>query len=157
MKLLQNCATIRPRKRGGIPVHFRVVIALQYLSGGSYQWTIAQNMDHPTTASSVSKILHKFLNAIVEIKNLFIGFPVSQERRRSVTSRLLLTAKCNKFNCLQLLFFRFKKVSGLPNILSLIDGTFIPIVIPSSNEEAYYSESKQNHGINFQIVFYFNK
>ena len=47
---------------------------------------------------------------------------------------------------------QFHRIAGLPNVVGAIDGTLIPIIAPSGDDEPAYICRKGYHAINVQAV-----
>ena len=84
-----------------IAPHLQVLIGLQFLAAGEYQHSIAQNWHHPVSQPTVSRVIQRFLNAMMAILDKFISFPRSRRTRQEMTQK-------------------FEDVCGYPGILGII-------------------------------------
>ena len=115
-----------------IPAHLQILIGLSFIARGEYQYTLSKDLMHPSSQSSVCRIINRFLKAVITLTRKYVRFPSSKKTRKE-------TAK------------RFKELTGWDGILGLMDGTVIRILRPISNEDAYYSY-KACHCLNVQLV-----
>jgi len=84
-----------------------------YLGGKETFRSISCRFD--VTESTIYKILKRISSAITKIASLFLQWPTNFKQ----------TAK------------KFQEVKGLPNVIGAIDGSHIPIKLPSVDGECY--------------------
>ena len=75
--ILQDHLGQRTLRCNAIPVVVQVITALHFVACGSFQRVISACFDVGLSQVSVSRIVSKFVNALVTFKNVFIKFPNS--------------------------------------------------------------------------------
>ncbi|XP_060601628.1 putative nuclease HARBI1 [Ruditapes philippinarum] len=116
------------KRSHSIPVLTQVLIGLRYLAKGDLLSEVSDL--HGVSRSSACHIIDKFVEAVNDrLDN--IRFP---------SGRYLIDVKQG-----------FYQKCKIPNTVGAIDGTLIPIVTPSENEEVYVCR-KGFHGINVQAT-----
>ncbi|XP_046360526.1 putative nuclease HARBI1 [Haliotis rufescens] len=108
----------------------QVLIALRFYSKGSFFTELADL--HGVSQSTVSRVFTRTNEAIVKQLKL-ISFPKATSDQR-VTKEA------------------FYNISRFPKVLGCIDGTLIPIMRPTGDEEAVYVCRKGFHAVNVQAV-----
>lgn len=119
-----------------VPPHLSILIVLDFFANGCFQRVTGNNYYLRLSQPTVSRCVRKVALALAELKNQFIKFPTN----------------VREINKQQQLFYNYK---GIPNLVSLIDGSHIRIICPRQNEEAYVNRHSP-HSINTQIVCDFN-
>ena len=76
-----------PKTSNDIPVHLRVLVALNFFSNGAYQRCIGNHINHPISPSSVCRILGYFAQAMQGLASFYIRFPSLKARRLSISKR----------------------------------------------------------------------
>ena len=109
----------------------KVLICLKTLGSGSFQNTSKDclNASQPT----VSKFLTKFVNAMIKVGSQFIYMPKNAADIVKVKNE-------------------FHQIAGFPGVLGCVDGSHIPIIAPSGEDEYAYVNRKKFHSINIQAV-----
>ncbi|WAR10602.1 HARB1-like protein, partial [Mya arenaria] len=106
-----------------------VLVGLRCLAKGAFFSEVADT--HGVSRSSVCRIIHGFVDAVINnVDN--IKFPVQRDDQMSVKRG----------------FYRKCK---FPNIVGAVDGTLVPILAPTANEESFVCR-KGFHAINCQAV-----
>lgn len=107
---------------------FQVLVGLRYLAKGDFLSEVAEL--HGISRTSAFSIINNFVEAVNHrLDN--IRFPTGDELDR-----------------VRVGFYRRR---GIPNTVGALDGSLIPIVAPSQNEEVYVCR-KNFHAINIQAV-----
>ncbi|XP_052799657.1 putative nuclease HARBI1 isoform X2 [Mya arenaria] len=107
----------------------KVLVGLRCLAKGAFFSEVADT--HGVSRSSVCRIIHGFVDAVIyNVDN--IKFPVQRDDQMSVKRG----------------FYRKCK---FPNIVGAVDGTLVPILAPTANEESFVCR-KGFHAINCQAV-----
>ncbi|WAR15821.1 HARB1-like protein [Mya arenaria] len=115
--------TLEKTYRGGhtIPPDTQVLVGLRCLAKGAFFSEVADT--HGVSRSSVCRIIHGFVDAK---HSKICRFPVQRDDQMSVKR-------------------------GFPNIVGAVDGTLVPILAPTANEESFVCR-KGFHAINCQAV-----
>ena len=123
---------LSPKRSGGniLSLEHKVLISLKTLASGSFQNSVKDllNVSQPT----VSVVLSSFLDSMIKSAGKFIYMPRNAAEAFAIKRKLY-------------------DVAGFPGILGLIDGTQIPIIAPSENENEYVNR-KGFHSINCQAI-----
>ncbi|XP_052215115.1 putative nuclease HARBI1 [Dreissena polymorpha] len=110
-------------------LQFQLLLSLRYLAKGAFYSEVADT--HGVSRSTVCRVIGRVVNSInANIDN--IRFPTQPQS--------LLQMKRE-----------FYRKCSLPNIVGAIDGTLVPIVAPTENEEVYVCR-KGFHALNCQAV-----
>lgn len=99
-------------RSAAIPVETQILVALEFFSSGSFQWTVSQctGLSQP----SISRIISLVTEALCRHINLFIKFP---------TTNAELQKEKQSFHAL----------AGIPNVVGCIDGSHILIQAPAQD------------------------
>ncbi|KAJ3661784.1 hypothetical protein Zmor_006168 [Zophobas morio] len=118
----------------GLTTRTKLLAALRFFAGGSYQLDVGGNYTVGLSQPSVSRAIHEIIDAFNTpfMLNRFIKFPQTIEELTNIRQRFF-----NKF--------------GLPGIIGCIDGTHVSIVTPIENEHLYINR-KRYHSLNVQII-----
>lgn len=121
-----------------IPPVLQFFSSIKFLAHGSYQKPVAQDKATPCSQPSVSRHLHKVVDAIVNyFGNRYIKFPQTLEE--------IISTKQGFF-----------AKHGIPGIIGCIDCTHIKIVSPNFRQLGYppnvYMNRKNFYSINCQLV-----
>ena len=108
----------------------KVLISLKTLAFGSFQ-NCSKDFMH-VSQPTVSRVVSDFVNSIVSKASQFIYMPRSASEIPGVISD-------------------FQAISGLPKVISAVDGSHIPMMAPSVNGYDYVNR-KQFHSINMQAI-----
>ncbi|XP_066585426.1 putative nuclease HARBI1 [Prorops nasuta] len=117
----------------------KVLTALRFLTSGSYQMCVGNNINMAISQSSVSRCIHEVINILnlPEIFSEWVHFPNNIEK---------LTELRNKF------WVRHR----FPEAIGCIDCTHVAIIAPPKsdelNPEHIYVNRKGYHSINVQLV-----
>ncbi|XP_063913264.1 putative nuclease HARBI1 [Zophobas morio] len=118
----------------GLTTRTKLLAALRFFAGGSYQLDVGGNYTVGLSQPSVSRAIHEIIDAFNTPFMLyrFIKFPQTIEELTNIRQRF---------------FIKF----GLPGIIGCIDGTHVSIVTPIENEHLYINR-KRYHSLNVQII-----
>ncbi|KAJ3641982.1 hypothetical protein Zmor_028450 [Zophobas morio] len=118
----------------GLTTRTKLLAALRFFAGGSYQLDVGGNYTVGLSQPSVSRAIHEIIDAFNTpfMLNRFIKFPQTIEELTNIRQRF---------------FYKF----GLPGIIGCIDGTHVSIVTPIENEHLYINR-KRYHSLNVQII-----
>ena len=111
-----------------VDVHLQVLSALYFLASGCFQRITADSRDINLSQATISRVVNSFCLSLCSMKNDFIKFPTTQDK-------ILHNEQ------------HFFRISKLPNIVGLIDGTQVQIIAPKEQEEIYVN-SQNYHSIN---------
>ena len=118
------------RFRVPVSVVERVGLALWWLAtGNSYR---SCGLQFGLGKSTAKIICSEFEQAIFDLKDRFIKFPLTIEENREKMEE-------------------FEEMYGIPQIVGAIDGCHIEINAPSQNHEDYFNR-KQHHSVNLQAI-----
>ena len=70
-----------------LPPHIQLLVCVRFLASGGYQKDIAQNMEHPISQTSVSRCIDQVLEALSNLRDTFIRFPVTAAQRQRISAR----------------------------------------------------------------------
>ena len=112
-----------------IPTTTQLGVALQFMATGTFQTVIATA--HGISQPSVSRCIAAVTDALSRVAKDYIQFPNQMKQAQQQEA--------------------FLQKSGFPLVLGCIDGTHIPIVAPSINEEIYVNR-KNTHSVNVQAI-----
>ena len=121
----------RPTNRSSsLPVSLQIMITLRYYASGSYLNVIGDA--HGVSKMAVSRSITDVTRFIVRDITKYIKFPMTNEEQMSVK-------------------YAFFDIKEFPLVLGAIDGTLIPIKVPSVDEPLYVCR-KGYHALNIQCV-----
>ena len=112
-----------------IPATTQLAVALQFLATGTFQTVVASA--HGVSQTSVSRCVTAVCDALASIAHIYIQFP--NETRQKIIQE------------------SFFQQGGFPLVFGCIDGSHIPIIAPSCNEDIYVNR-KLYHSINIQAI-----
>ena len=107
----------------------QLAVALQFLATGTFQTVIASA--HGISQTSVSRCVTAVTRALTSIVAAYINFPNTTQQR--------------------VIQEYFLKKYKFPLVLRCIDGSYVPILAPSTNED-FYVNRKGFHYINIQAI-----
>lgn len=134
--IIQLCGELeqglrRPTQRtNALPVSLIVTLALRYYATGSFQAVLANS--HGVTPIAVSRSIHSVSRELCRFYQNNIMFPMTQAQQTKTKQD-------------------FYAISGFPNVIGAVDGTFVPIIAPSVEEHLYVTR-KGFHAINVQGI-----
>ena len=122
----------RPTKRN-LPLTPRqqIMIALRFYATGNFLQVIGDTFG--VDAATVSRVITSVTEALFNIKDRVILFPVTDVARNTVKRG-------------------FFSMRGFPGVVGCIDGTHVRIISPTKDEEAAYVNRKHYHSINVQAT-----
>lgn len=86
------------RTQNALPKYVKVLSCLQVLAHGSYQVVVSDSVWTFSSQASVSRCVDEVLQALIKIRDRYIGFPQSQESRKR-TSQRYFSFFTNYFAC----------------------------------------------------------
>lgn len=104
-----------------------------FFGSGSFQWVVGQDRFVNLSQPSVSRSVHKVVNAIE--RRMFkrdISFPYPNEY--------------------PLLKQKFMQASGFPGVIGAIDCTHIKLIAPPEPADANYIDRRGDYSLNVQLV-----
>uniref|UniRef100_A0A8R1IFW5 Putative nuclease HARBI1 n=1 Tax=Caenorhabditis japonica TaxID=281687 RepID=A0A8R1IFW5_CAEJA len=107
----------------------QLVIFVQSLGSGGYQIMLGDLAG--TSQSTVSRIISKTAEVILQNSNAFVEWPNDEERSRIAD--------------------RFLALTNIPGIIGAIDGVQVPMIAPKQNEYLFVNR-KGRHAINVVAV-----
>lgn len=110
-----------------------MLVSLNILGSGNFQFVSGQIMYHDLLQSAVSKILAEFLNALITKTKKFIQFPKTIIEMHSAKQE-------------------FYRKYGFPNVIGAIDGTHIAIQKPCVWDAYSFFNRKSYYSMNVQAV-----
>ena len=114
-----------------LPVALQVTTALRYFAKGDFRDDNGEV--YGISAMSVSRCVNNISIDICRRLNQFISYPLRENR----TQREIKQG--------------FHNIAGFPNVLGVIDGSLVPIQVPSDNEPRFVCR-RGYHAINVQLV-----
>lgn len=117
----------RTKRSRAVPAELQVVVALHFLATASFLITSGDTIH--VHVSMASRIVHRFVSAVLKHMRQFITFPLGQQAAD-----------------IQRAFF---EVAGFPGIVGAVDGTHIRIQAPRINEENYIN---RKGSLNVQVI-----
>ncbi|XP_048004335.1 putative nuclease HARBI1 [Leguminivora glycinivorella] len=132
---LYLCRELTPRQSHGLPVHIKVLVAVKFIAGGSYQREVGQDHTLCVTQRTASKYLTQVIAAINRsLKPKWITFPGNERERKDVAAA-------------------FEAKYGLPDLLGTLDCTHVSIFPPPRPHGLQlYINRKGKHTINVQLT-----
>ncbi|XP_056386674.1 putative nuclease HARBI1 [Hyla sarda] len=127
---LQPSLESKTKRSQAIPGMTKLIAVLHYLASGSFQYCVASKFG--ISQSAFSRIVHEVVEALYNVVNDYIKFPLTSLEQRQMMAK-------------------FYAKAGFPNILGLIDCTHVAL-IPPAQFEAIYRNRKLFHSLNVQIV-----
>ncbi|XP_047994428.1 putative nuclease HARBI1 [Leguminivora glycinivorella] len=125
---------LAPRQSHGLPVHIKVLVAVKFMAGGSYQREVGQDHTLCVAQRTASKYLTQVIAAINRsLKPKWITFPGNERERRDVAAA-------------------FEAKYGLPDLLGTLDCTHVSIFPPPRPHGLQYINRKGKHTINVQLI-----
>lgn len=122
----------RPKKRNQpLSPRQQIMIALRFYATGNFLQVIGDTFG--VDVATVSRVLTNVTDALFNLKDLVIQFPVTDVARNA--------AKRGFFS-----------MRGFPGVVGCIDGTHVRIISPPKDEEAAYVNRKHYHSINVQAT-----
>ena len=112
-----------------IPTTTQLAVTLQFLATGTFQTVIATS--HGISQPSVSRCIAAVTDGLSKVAKDYIEFPNQTKQIQQQEA--------------------FLQKSGFPLVLGCIDGTHVPIIAPSINEDIYVNR-KNTHSINIQAI-----
>lgn len=129
-EMLKKDLEFEYRRKGHMPVHMQVLVALRFYATGSLQEVVGDTVHvHKSTAS---RTIHRVTNALKAHATEVIKFPSGQ-------SQLHYQKR------------KFYEMAGFPHVFGVIDGTQVQIQGPTENEHEFVNR-KGKHSINVQLV-----
>lgn len=111
----------------------QVLCALMYFGSGSFQWVVGQDMLLGLSQSSVSRSIHKVVNAMERrMLKREISFPFPREY--------------------PVLKQKFMQSGGFPGVIGAIDCTHIKIIAPPEPMDVNYIDRRGDYSLNVQLV-----
>ncbi|CAG2220329.1 HARBI1 [Mytilus edulis] len=121
----------RPTLRNfAIPPLHQVLTTLRYYAKGGFLSEIGDI--HGISRSSVSRIISSVTTSLVSSLLYKIKFPLDQPSLREIKQD-------------------FHNMYGMPNVVGAVDGTLIPIIRPSEDEQIFVCR-KNYHSLNVQAI-----
>ncbi|XP_055380517.1 putative nuclease HARBI1 isoform X1 [Condylostylus longicornis] len=125
--------TSTPKRCFGVSPIIKLGAVLRFLSEGSYQKGVANDLYTGLAQPTFSKILKEVLATLeAEICSSLIKFPEENER-----------------NEIKLAFY---EKFGFPGVIGCVDGTHVRIITPSKNHQHLYYNRKGYHSLNVMLV-----
>ncbi|XP_063363935.1 putative nuclease HARBI1 [Cydia amplana] len=125
---------LAPRQQHGLPVHIKVLVAIKFMAGGSYQREVGQDHTLCVAQRTASKYLSQVVAAINRsLKPKWICFPGTEGERRDVAAA-------------------FEQKYGLPDLLGAVDCTHVSIFPPPRPHGLQFINRKGKHTINVQLI-----
>lgn len=115
-----------------IPFPLKLFLTLSFLASGSHQKTVGKEFNINVCQKSISKVIIIIIEALNDVMNDWIVFPAKLNHRKSVKEG-------------------FYRKYHFPETIGCIDGTYVEIVHPREDEEAFY-DRRQVYSIHAQIV-----
>ncbi|KAJ8909980.1 hypothetical protein NQ315_008241 [Exocentrus adspersus] len=122
-----------------LSVTTKVLIALRFYGGGSYQVDVGSNINFAVSQPSVSRCIQELTEALnnEDIFNQIVQFPRTFEELAEIR-------------------LGFYRQYHIPGIIGAIDCTHVAIIAPPLNDENYpeyvYINRKRYHSLNVQLI-----
>ncbi|XP_025158261.1 putative nuclease HARBI1 [Harpegnathos saltator] len=118
----------------GLVPEIKVLIAIQFYAQGSYQRSVGNQFQWIVSQSTTSRCLHAVTEAINRrLLRRWVKFPMTEENRQQARAKFSAT------------FYSFESA------IAAIDCTFIHIIAPHENEEAFINHH-DHHSLNVQAI-----
>ncbi|XP_025160788.1 putative nuclease HARBI1 isoform X2 [Harpegnathos saltator] len=138
-ELVINIATalrvdLQNKRLTGLVPEIKVLIAIQFYAQGSYQRSVGNQFQWIVSQSTTSRCLHAVTEAIYRrLLRRWVNFPMNEEDRQQ--ARAKFSAATYPFE----------------DAIAAIDCTFIHIIAPHENEEAFINHHGR-HSLNVQAI-----
>lgn len=83
IQLLDN--SLRGVRSSKIPTHLQVLATLRFYADGSLQKGTAADFGHPVGQSTISGIITRVTDCLVNLANSFIRFPCTPQERQATS------------------------------------------------------------------------
>ncbi|XP_059049826.1 putative nuclease HARBI1 [Achroia grisella] len=122
----------KTQRSNGIPFPLKVLVTLSFLVSGSHQKLIGKDFHINISQKSVSRIIKIIIESLNMVLDQWVVFPSTVMQREQVKEG-------------------FYRKYHFPETIGCLDGTYVEIVSPREDEEAFY-DRKGQYSIHAQIV-----
>ncbi|XP_049875923.1 putative nuclease HARBI1 [Pectinophora gossypiella] len=122
----------RTQRANGIPFPLKVLVTLSFLYSGCHQKSIGKDFNLSISQKSVSRVIKIVIEGLNVVLDNWVVFPASAMQREQVKEG-------------------FYRKYHFPETIGCLDGTYVEIVCPRDDEEAFY-DMKGQYSINAQLV-----
>ncbi|KAL0849490.1 hypothetical protein ABMA28_013767 [Loxostege sticticalis] len=133
-KILQILEPVVPetQRSNGIPFPLKVLITLSFLASGSHQKSVGKDFNVNISQKSVSRVIKIVIEGLNLVLDNWVVFPSTTAQREQIKEG-------------------FYRKYHFPETYGCLDGTYVEIVCPRDDEEAFY-DRKGQYSIHAQIV-----
>ncbi|CAB3250395.1 unnamed protein product [Arctia plantaginis] len=119
------------QRSNGIPFPLKVLVTLSFLASGSHQKSVGKDNIN-ISQKSVSRVIKTVVEGLNMVLNNYIIFPTTSEQREEIKEG-------------------FYRKYHFPETIGCLDGTYVEIVCPRDDEEAFY-DRKGQYSVYAQII-----
>ncbi|XP_063617419.1 putative nuclease HARBI1 [Cydia splendana] len=122
----------KTQRSNGIPFPLKVLLTLSFLASGSHQKSVGKDFNVNISQKSVSRVIKIIVEGLNFVLDKWVVFPSSSLQREQIKDG-------------------FYRKYHYPETIGCLDGTYVEIVCPRDDEEAFY-DKKCQYSIHAQIM-----
>ncbi|KOB71085.1 Uncharacterized protein OBRU01_14364 [Operophtera brumata] len=122
----------KAQRSNGIPFPLKVLVTLSFLSSGSHQKSIGKDFNLCISQKSVSRVIRLVIEGLNAVLDHQVVFPSSAAQREQIKEG-------------------FYRKYHFPETVGCLDGTYVEIVCPRDDEEAFY-DRKGQYSLHAQFI-----
>ncbi|CAH0405000.1 unnamed protein product [Chilo suppressalis] len=122
----------KTQRCNGIPFPIKVLVTLSFLANGSHQKSVSKDFNLHISQKSVSRVIKIIIEGFNMLLDKYVVFPTMPIQREQIKEG-------------------FYRKYHFPGTYGCIDGTYVEIVCPRDDEEAFF-DRKGQYSIHAQIV-----
>ncbi|XP_053608439.1 putative nuclease HARBI1 [Plodia interpunctella] len=122
----------RTQRSNGIPFPLKVLVTLSFLASGSHQKSVGKDFNINISQKSVSRVLKTIIEGLNVVLDCWVVFPSTVIQREQIKEG-------------------FYRKYHFPETIGCLDGTYVEIVCPRDDEEAFF-DRKGQYSIHAQII-----
>ncbi|KAG6450373.1 hypothetical protein O3G_MSEX006558 [Manduca sexta] len=122
----------KTQRSNGIPFPLKVLVTLSFLASGSHQKAIGKDFNVSISQKSVSRVIKLIIEGLNVILDNWVVFPTTPVQREQIKEG-------------------FYRKYHFPGTIGCLDGTYVEIICPRDDEEAFY-DKKGHYSIHAQII-----
>ncbi|KAM3964694.1 putative nuclease HARBI1 [Aphomia sociella] len=122
----------KTQRSNGIPFPLKVLVTLSFLVSGSHQKLVGKDFNINISQKSVSRVMKIIIESLNIVLDHWVVFPSTVMQREQIKEG-------------------FYRKYHFPETIGCLDGTYVEIVCPRDDEEAFY-DRKGQYSIHAQII-----